>query len=86
MSCATLNTRSSVFADCITLPFSRVSMCTLFGSGSSSFVARHGPIGQNVGNILPSRLCSQAWIGPMRPCALKSGATQSRAETSFTSV
>ena len=53
---------------------------------SSSAVTAQGPIGQKVGNILPSRLCSHAWIGPMIPCALKIGATQSRAETSFTSV
>jgi hypothetical protein len=49
-------------------------------------VASTGPIGQKVGNILPSRLCSQAWIGPMMPVEEKIGATQSRAETSLTMV
>src|SRR2546428_5861937 len=75
MSCATLKTRSSVFADCMTFPFSRVVRRRWCGSGTSSRVTSAGPIGQNVGNILPRRLCSHAWIGPITPVEEKIGAT-----------
>src|SRR6266513_6024212 len=73
MSCATLKTRSSVFADCMVFPFSLVVRRRWFGSGTSSRVTSAGPIGQNVGNILPRRLCSHAWIGPITPVEEKIG-------------
>src|SRR5213595_3496236 len=75
MSCATLKTRSSVFADCMVFPFSLVVRRRWFGSGTSSRVTSAGPIGQNVGNILPRRLCSHAWIGPITPVEEKIGAS-----------
>ena len=55
---------SEVFSSCIVTPLRIVRTTRAFGSGISSGVTRHGPMGRNVSKVFPRH----HWLPPNRTC------------------